>query len=85
MESMWGSWEQELGTHGDVLAALPKCLFGTVPMHACDMSDLYPELYAERQVENTENTSCVPEDGLIFDEPQENERHLLWKKRKILF
>lgn len=55
------------------------------PVHVWGMSDLHPGFYIERQVENTENTGCVPEDGLIFDEPEGKEWCLLLKKWKILF
>ena len=48
------------------------------------MSGLHPAVYVEGQVENTENTGCVPEDGLIFDESQGKEWCLLLKKWKIL-
>ena len=37
-------------------------------------------MYVEGQVENIENTGCVPEDGLIFDESQGKEWCLLLRK-----
>lgn len=92
-ESTQGSWEQEPGTHGGVLATSPLptgevrgCWQGREPSRQSPMciwvmSDLHPGLYVEGQVENT---GCVPEGGLMFDGPQGKEWCVLLIKWKIL-